>query len=286
MPRTSLATLVLLLASTLWGLSWIPLKALAARGMDGLLLIAVCYICMALAVSPWMWRHGAYLLSHRKALLGIFLAGGLANICFNYAMIYGEVVRVMVLFYLLPVWGVLGGRFILKEPTNRWRWLGVGLAVCGAFILLGGGDILRTPPGWLDLIALLAGIFFAATIMLFRAVDAVPISIKLNVLFAGCAVIAALLLALNLGMPRENPPTFEALAWTATYALTWLLLANVGSQWAVTKLPAGRSAILMIMELVAAVVSAIWIGGEVLTPQVVVGGMLIVSATAIEISQG
>ena len=122
--------------------------------------------------------------------------------------------------------------------------------------------------------------------MLFRAVDAVPISIKLNVLFVGCAVIAGLLLAANLGMPRESPPALGALMWTAIYALTWLLLANVGSQWAVTQLPAGRSAILMIMELVAAVISAIWIGGEVVTPQVVIGGLLIVSATAIEISQG
>ena len=77
-----------------------------------------------------------------------------------------------------------------------------------------------------------------------------------------------------------------ALAWTVVYALTWLLVANLGSQWAVTHLPAGRSAILMIVELVAAVVSAILIGGEALTPQVVIGGLLIVSATVIEIAQG
>lgn len=82
--------------------------------------------------------------------------GGAANICFNLAMIYGEVVRVMVLFYLLPVWGVLGGKFILGEQTNIWRWIGVALAIVGAFILLGGADILATPPNWLDLLALLA----------------------------------------------------------------------------------------------------------------------------------
>lgn len=286
MQRNSLATLVLLLASTLWGLSWIPLKALAGQGMDGLLLIAICYACMALVVLPWLWRNRGYLRNHSRALIGIFLAGGFANVCFNYAMIYGEVVRVMVLFYLLPVWGVLGGRFILREPTNAWRWAGVCLAISGAFILLGGADILRTPPGWLDLIALLAGMFFAATIMLFRAVELVPISIKLNMLFIGCAVIAGLLLAADLGMPRENFPVASTLAWTVVYALTWLLLANVGSQWAVTHLPAGRSAILMIVELVAAVVSAIWLGGEMLTPQVVIGGLLIVSATVIEIAQG
>jgi drug/metabolite transporter (DMT)-like permease len=150
MQRTSLATLVLLLASTLWGLSWIPLKALAGQGMDGLLLIAVGYACMAAVVLPWMWRSRSYLRGHSKALTGIFIAGGLANVCFNYAMIYGEVVRVMVLFYLLPVWGVLGGKFILGERTSAWRWLGVGLAVSGAFIYWVEGKFFGRPQvGWI-----------------------------------------------------------------------------------------------------------------------------------------
>lgn len=285
MRRTHLATVVLLLSSTLWGLSWIPLKALAGKGLDGLLLIFICYTSMGLLLLPWAWRHRTLFMTHRLALLSIFVAGGLANICFSYALVYGEVMRVMVLFYLLPVWGVLGGRFILRERTNAWRWTGVVLAATGAFILLGGSDILARPPGWLDLVALLAGIFFAATIMLFRAVESVPISVKLNALFGGCALIAGALV-LGDGSTLAALPSADAWLWAVVYGMTWLLLANVGSQWAVTQLPAGRSAILMIMELVAAVVSALWIGGEVLTPQIVIGGLLIVSATVIEITQG
>lgn len=285
MPRMHLATVVLLLSSTLWGLSWIPLKALAGKGLDGLLLIFICYTSMGLLLLPWAWRHRTLFMTHRLALLSIFVAGGLANICFSYALVYGEVMRVMVLFYLLPVWGVLGGRFILRERTNAWRWTGVVLAATGAFILLGGSDILARPPGWLDLVALLAGIFFAATIMLFRAVESVPISVKLNALFGGCALIAGALV-LGDGSTLAALPSADAWLWAVVYGMTWLLLANVGSQWAVTQLPAGRSAILMIMELVAAVVSALWIGGEVLTPQIVIGGLLIVSATVIEITQG
>lgn len=278
--------LALLFSSTLWGLVWIPLKALEARGMQGLLLIAFCYSAMAIVISPLAWRHRDYVFTHPLPLLGIFLVGGVANICFSLAMIYGEVVRVMVLFYLLPVWGALGGKFILGERTNIWRWLGVALAIMGAFILLGGFDILAMPPSWLDLLALLAGIFFAITIMLFRAVKTLPVSVKLNSLFLGGALISAVALLVGAGGEKGEFPSLTIILWTLLYALTWLLLANIGSQWAMTQLPAGRTSILMVMELVAAVLSAIWIGGEILTPQVVIGGLLIVSATAVEIWQG
>lgn len=278
--------LALLFSSTLWGLVWIPLKALEARGMQGLLLIALCYSAMAIVISPLAWRHRDYVFTHPLPLLGIFLVGGVANICFSLAMIYGEVVRVMVLFYLLPVWGALGGKFILGERTNIWRWLGVALAIMGAFILLGGFDILAMPPSWLDLLALLAGIFFAITIMLFRAVKTLPVSVKLNSLFLGGALISAVALLVGAGGEKGEFPSLTIILWTLLYALTWLLLANIGSQWAMTQLPAGRTSILMVMELVAAVLSAIWIGGEILTPQVVIGGLLIVSATAVEIWQG
>lgn len=188
----------------------------------------------------------------------------------------------MVLFYLLPVWGVLGGRFILKEKTDLWRWSGVALAVIGAFILLGGKNIFSQPPRWIDLIALLSGFFLAGTIMLFRAVEDVPLSIKLNFLFLGCFTIAGAMLLMGVDAPKV-PLSWQGLAGCVAYAVFWLFWANIGSQWAVTQMPAGRSSIIIIIELIAAVVSAILIGGEHLTLNVIIGGLLVLAATAIEI---
>lgn len=280
--KSQTATVVLILASMLWGLSWIPLKYLSQKGVEGLLLIFVCYLTMFLMVIPFMPRNLSVLRGHMLPMLGIFVIGGLANLCFNYALIHGEVVRVMVLFYLLPVWGVLGGRFILKEYTDKWRWGGVVLAVVGAFILLGGKDILVQPPQWIDLIALLSGLFLAGTIMLFRAVEDVPLSLKLNALFMGCFAIAGVMLLLGVGASSVDA-TWYGIGLCLAYAVFWLFWANVGSQWAVTKMPAGRSSILIITELVAAVISAILIGGEHLTLNVLIGGALVLSATAIEV---
>lgn len=280
--KSQTATLVLILACVLWGLSWIPLKYLSQSGIEGLLLIFVCYLTMFVMVIPFMMRNLNALRGHMLPMLGIFVIGGLANLCFNYALIHGEVVRVMVLFYLLPVWGVLGGRFILKEYTDKWRWGGVVLAIVGAFILLGGNKILAQPPQWIDLIALLSGFFLAGSNMLFRAVEAVPLSLKLNALFMGCFTIAGAMLLLGVDAPSGDT-TWWGLSLCVAYAVLWLFWANAGSQWAVTQMPAGRSSILIITELIAAVVSAILIGGEQVTLGVLVGGALVLSATAIEV---
>jgi drug/metabolite transporter (DMT)-like permease len=276
------ATYILIGSSMLWGLSWIPLKYLAQSGVEGMTLILISYLTLFIMMLPFTSRNFQSLRGHALPMMGICVIGGLSNLCFTYALIHGEVVRVMVLFYLLPVWGVLGGRFILKEATDLWRWCGVGLAVIGAFILLGGNNILSQPPQWIDLIALLSGLFLAANNIIFRSVEQVPLNLKLHALYIGCFAIAGLMLLLGLE-PLGSGISWQGIFGCVAYALLWLFWATIGSQWAVTQMPAGRSSIIIITELVIAVISATLIGGEHITLNVFIGGVLIVSASAIEI---
>lgn len=275
-------TAVLFFASILWGLSWLPLKALSGLGFDSLLIISVAYGCLFVVTLPLVFRLSHFYKTNALALFAIFIAGGLANLCFTYAIIQGEVLRVMALFYLLPVWGVLGGRFILKEATSPARWLGVVLAIVGAGILLEVHQIWDKSVSWIDVIAILSGLTFAATILLVRGVEGVPLLVKLNVLFLGGCVLSTL--AIIFGLSREAIQLFTPeIIWIVVFALAWLIWANLGSQWACTKLPAGRASIIVVMELVAASVSAVIIGGEKVTGTLLVGGSLIFSAIVIEI---
>ena len=55
---------------------------------------------------------------------------GTTNAAFNWAVTLGDVVRVVLLFYLMPLWAVLLARLVLREPLTRttprcaccWRW--------------------------------------------------------------------------------------------------------------------------------------------------------------------
>ncbi len=275
------SVIILLGASVMWGLSWLPLKFINGMGIDGIALTWGSYGILALTLTPVLLRQFSQWREHKKALALIAIFGGSANLAFTYALINGEVIRVMVLFYLLPVWGVLGGRLFLQEEIDRWRWLGVMLAVIGAFMILGGFEVLSAPPSWIDLIAVLSGFFFAMNNLTFRAAQAVPVLSKITVMFYGCFVLAAMLLGFGVeAFPSEVG--FDAWGALVLYALLWLLIANLGSQWGVTHMEAGRSSIIIIMELITAVISATLIAGETMDMIELSGGIMILTAAFIE----
>lgn len=279
--RAHLPVFVLLGASILWGLTWIPLKSINGMGIEGIGLIFLAYGLLTVTLAPVLLKQFSIWKEHRKMMLLIALLGGGANLAFTYALINGEVIRVMVLFYLLPVWGVAGGRIFLKETIDRWRYLGVFLAISGAFFILGGFEVLDAPPSWIDLIALASGLFFAMNNLIFRAAQAIPVGSKIGSMFFGCFTLAGVFLLAGI---EEFPMGITENAWLmlVSYALFWLLLANIGSQWSVTHMEAGRSSIIIILELITAVISATLIAGETMSAIEYMGGALIMMAAFIE----
>ena len=272
--------IALLMAAIAWGLSWIPLKHFSAHGVDGVSLNLIAYGGLALLFLPQLWRQREAWRGQGAALLGIALLGGYANFAFTTGMALGDVVRVMVLFYLVPVWSVLGGNLFLGEALDRPRLLGVALALGGALLILGGPAVLQGGISWLDLLAVTCGLAFAGNNLVFRARPQLPMGSKLAAMFLGCATMAAS--GLLTGVQEWPDASAEIWGWVLLFGLGWLLLATLGTQWGVTHMEAGRAAILIILELVVAVVSALLIGGESMSPLEMAGGALILGAALLE----
>lgn len=275
------AIFVLFSASVLWGLTWLPLKYLNELGFDGVPLTLFLYLIMLVLILPWAWRERHHILTSWKVLLGVALLGGGAQLAFNTALVYGEVIRVMVLFYLVPLWGVLGGRIFLQEKIDQVRWLGVGFSIFGAFLVVGGLHAFVAPPSWIDGIALLSGFLFAMNNIVFRISQTVPVKIKLAFMFLGAFVLAGAAIT-QMDIPVSFDVSGQAWGILFLYAAIWMMAANFGTQWAVTHIEAGRSSIIVIMELVTAVVSASLILGETMTPLEMIGGSLIMLAAFLE----
>lgn len=276
----ALPVAVLFAASVLWGTAWLPLKALNGLGVEGIPLTVVAYGAATAVMLPWFLVQRRQWRGEGHWLLAIVLVGGYANLAFSSALIYGEVVRVMVLFYLLPVWGVLGGRMFLGERIDNARWLAVLLALSGAVLVLGGDQVLDAGISWIDLLALSAGFAFAMNNVLFRARQGIPVPSKVTAMLGGCVLIGGLLLVS--GVQAWPDVTAQSWTWVMVFGVLWLLAATAGSQWGVTHLEAGRASIIIVMELVSAVVSATLIGGEMLSAGEWLGGALILTATIIE----
>jgi drug/metabolite transporter (DMT)-like permease len=274
------AVLALLFSGTLWGTTWLPLKHFAAAGLTGLTLTLCTYGLIGMLALPWLLRtRPRWWGSHRLLLLMGVLAG-LSNACWVTGLMFGQVTRVMLLFYLIPVWAMLGARVFLGEPVTRLRLLAVAMAVGGAVLVLGGPGALAGPPQLLDVLAVLAGLLFAASNLCARAAAQVPVPVKAVVVFAGCAVVGGALIPV---VDHALPPIGPRLALElAAFALLWLTAAMFTQAYGITHLEAGRAGVLLIFELVAAVITAMAVAGERLDAAGWTGAALIATAALLE----
>ena len=289
--------LVLMAGSTMWGTTWIWLKAIDGMGIGPLLLAALAYGIQFVMLLPWVWPHVRKRWGQGEApmawygLLALALLSGISGIGFTMAMMFGDVVRAMLLFFLIPAWGVIMGRIFLHEPLTPIRIVAVCLALGGAVAIL-GPDIPMAQQAddhgalsWLrfslaDWAALIAGLSLAAANVLFRFMQGEPMLVKLSIMQIGAAVFA--LAALVVFPEPIASITPGGIIHSLLYGATLLLGAMFATQYAVERLPAGRSSILMTLELLVASVTAIVIGHEQPTLFVWLGGALILMAALLE----
>lgn len=108
-----------------------------------------------------------------EAALAGCLGGGATNSAFNWAVASGDVVRVVLLFYLMPLWAAVLARWLLQEALTAWVWGRVALAMGGALVILwpasGTTEIaLPWPSSLADGLGLAGGFFFALNNVLLR----------------------------------------------------------------------------------------------------------------------
>ncbi len=282
-PSDRLATGVLLFSATLWGLTWMPLKWFVAQGLPGPLVSMLTFGPVGLLVLWWFWRDRAAWLPQWGLVVALVLVGGWANTSFVNAVMLGDVARVMFLFYLSPVWSVVGGWWLLKERIPPARWAAVVGAIVGLWLVLGGpglGDADALAFSWVDALSLSAGLAYAANNLLARAADRVPLRIKTFAVFVGCGLLSALVTALA----GRALPSFGAPVWLAllAYGFVWMLLATVTWQYGVSHLESSRAGVILLAELLVSVGTAIAFGGESLSPMGWAGGALITLAALAE----
>lgn len=277
-----LPVLALLGASLIWGLTWLPLKLFEASGLGGAALLLVAHGTVALVALPLLARQHRVLLPEWRTLAGVFCLGGFATIAFSTSLMYGDVVRAMSLFYTMPLWAILGGLLFLGERLTRRRALAALCAIAGAWLILGGTRILEHPPGWIDLLAAASGFAYAMNNVVFRATPALAVTPKILMMYLGVAVFCALLLLAGVQHWPAEPPPASLLALACVFGACWLLAGNIGTQWGVTHMEAGRAAMIVVLELLIAVVSALWLEGGSLSVGECCGAALLISAALLE----
>ena len=130
-----LPALALTFNALVWGTSWWPFRQLEARGVHPLWTTFLVYgLCVLVIVG--LRPAAVPQLLRTPALWVLVLAAGATNAAFNWGVVIGDVVRVVLLFYLMPLWAVLLARWLLLEPLTRSAAARAALALAGAGVVL------------------------------------------------------------------------------------------------------------------------------------------------------
>ena len=279
-----LAVLALALNALVWGLSWWPLRQLDALGLHPLWATAAVFALATLvlmAISPQGWRH----FKQHPQLWWLLIASGLTNIGFNWAVTTGDVVRVVLLFYLMPTWSLLLAWWLLDERPTRSALMRLSLALVGVVLVLKTPESSWPLPQDLpDVLALLAGFCFALTNIWLLRLQHTPESSRMVAMFGGGAVMATVCALVATATGVIGVVSVSDVPQVATWApyvvglSAAFLVSNFTLQYGAARLNAHTTAMVMMSEVVFASVSSVALGASALTERVAIGGGMIVLA--------
>jgi drug/metabolite transporter (DMT)-like permease len=285
MPPFLLAPAALMVNALVFGLSWWPFRQLQALGLHPMWTTSLTYLLVIVVLvlhQPNGWR----VFFKHPGLLLLMVAAGMANVGFNWAVTVGDVVRAILLFYLMPAWAVLLAWPVLGEKPSAGSLFRLALALVGVVVVLKTpGSVWPVPSSAADWLALMGGFCFALTNVMLRKLQDVSGSARMLAMFGGGALMStsAALLGMNLGVVSAPPPL--ALPWVLgvlAMSAVWLL-ANFALQYGASRLSSSTTCIIMLSEVVFATVSSVLMGAGTLTLNTLLGGALILLASLLAV---
>ncbi len=272
--------------AAVWGAFWIPLRMLEDGGVSGPWTLLLIYILATAVIFPFALKYWGVIRAAGWNWVITGLLGGGGFYLYANAFLNTEIVRVLLLFYLMPIWATILGRLFLGESITAGRLFAIMLGLGGLFVMLGIDQGWPLPKNAGDWMALAAGMMWAYTCVRYRLATAVG-AIEQTFGFAiGCVVCGLVFLLI----PSDGPGIVAAFG--ALENAVWLVLGitaviaiitNLVIIWGARQLSPGLVGILNMMELVAGAATAAWLSGEPFGWREIVGGALIVAAALVDI---
>ncbi|MDD5058153.1 MAG: DMT family transporter [Sideroxydans sp.] len=263
-----------------WGMIWYPYRVLQDTGVSGAMATLITYllaiVCGAFML-PRVWRERS---TFGWWALLLVLSAGWANLGYVLGMLHGEVMRVLLLFYLAPVWTILFSYWLLGERLNRYGFFVISLSLSGALVMLWEPSLgMPLPQNLSEWLGLSAGMGFALSNVTSRRAAFLSVEVKSFSLWLGTASLTLPFLLWQGGV-AEQVQTISAQSWMLLALMGLVLCAtSFAVQFGVAHLTANRAAVLFLFELVVAAVSSYFLAGEAMEVRDWIGAVLIISAS-------
>ena len=276
----------LLIAAGMWGLFWIPQRALETGGLTGgWATISQMIIPFLILVPISIWRKFRGLSSGLEyPLIGLLFGGGIA--CYANSFLLTDVVRALILFYITPVWTTIFEMIFLRQLPRYYRYITLILALSGVWIVFGQNGVIPIPQNSGDWIALFGGVLIAASAVRMEIKKPEGIyPILFSFFFYGgiFTLIQAFLLRDYLGPAPALDSFIEMMPWLILIALLFHIPTNVVILGAPSRIGAGLFSIIILFEIVVGSISAALLTEELFGWREGVGCTMIIMAGLSEI---
>ena len=270
--QLKLAPWALLTVSAAWGLAFVVMKdAIQRQSVNNFLFtrFTLAVIVMIL-IRPQTIKLFNKDLLQRGGLAGIFL--GLGYIAQTLGLERTGAAITGFITGLYVVLTPLIASIVLKEKITKFTWLCIAVATFGLGLL----SIRGFSVGIGEMFVLASAVLFAAHIIalskwsLGRDVYAMTV-IQLTM----CAILAGLASAVEGYSLPPDRGVWSVVIFTAVFATA---VAFIVQTWSQAHMSATKVAVILTMEVVFAALFAILLGGERLTLQTAIGGILVVVA--------
>lgn len=274
----------LLAGATVWGLVWYPYRVLEDAGLSGSRAVIATYmIALVFGILVFAPRIRRFRID--GWLIAVGLTAGACNLGYVLAMLHGEVMRVLLLFYLSPLWTVFLARLLLGERIDRGGLAVVAMSLAGAAIMLWQPAAgLPWPRNLAEWTGMASGFLFALSNVLIRKTHGLSIEIKSLAVFFGVVVCA--LVTATFETPIDMAGMGADMWWLTLVVGLVLLVVNVVVQFGLTHTPANRAIVILLFELVVAAISAWLLADEAMGLKEWLGGGLIVAASLLTLRSG
>ena len=279
----SRAKLACLYAGGVWGLFWIPLRALEKEGINGLWVTVVYFLVPTIFLLPVGILRLKYLkLGGFNLQLTGMLSGG-ALMLYATSIVYTDVVRAMLLFYLTPVWGTILGRLYLNEDIAPLRIFSMIIAIAGMLIIFGLGVKFPIPQNIGDWMGVASGLLWAVAstrIRLNQNASAIDMTLGFFFWATVFSILIAMALASNF-IPIASQ-VLPALPILLIFVILFILPGTLATLWGPKFLNPGLVGLLFMTEIVVGSISVALLAGETFGIREIIGIVLISSASMFE----
>ena len=276
----------LLIAAGMWGLFWIPQRALETGGLTGgwaTISQMVIPFAMLLPISLWrLYKGQSFGLEY--PLIGLLFGGGIA--CYANSFLLTDVVRALILFYITPVWTTIFEIVFLRQIPRFYRYITLVLALSGVWIVFGQEGVIPLPQNSGDWIALLGGILIAASAVRMEIKKPEGIyPILFSFFFYGglFTLIQSYFLSDYLGDAPSIESWVAMMPWLILIAILFHIPTNIVILGAPSRIGAGIFSIIILFEIVVGTFSAAVLTDELIGWREILGSSFIIFAGLTEI---